>query len=50
MLAVSNQVIGELLKYLADKPRTPELMALVRCLIRINPAFDKLLDIFVNST
>ena len=49
MMAVSNQVVGELLKYLADKPRTPELMELVRRLIRINPAFDKLLDVFVES-
>lgn len=46
-LAITNQVTAELIKYLADKPRTPELMELVRRLVRINPAFDKLMDLFV---
>ncbi len=46
-LIISNQVSVELLKYLAAAPRTPELVELVRRLVRIHPAFDKLMDLFV---
>jgi hypothetical protein len=46
-LIISNQVSAELLKYLAAAQRTPELVELVRRLVRIHPAFDKLMDLFV---
>jgi hypothetical protein len=49
MLSISQEVTAKLLSYLAGQPRTPELVDLVRQLIRIHPEFDKLMDLFVTN-
>ncbi len=49
MLSLSREVTAKLLPYLAAQPRTPELVGLVRQLIRIHPEFDKLMDLFVTN-
>ncbi len=49
MLSISQEVTAKLLPYLAAQPRTPELVELMRQLIRIHPEFAKLMDLFVTN-
>lgn len=49
MLSISREVTAKLLSYLVSQPRTPEMVDLVRQLIRIHPEFDKLMDLFVTN-
>jgi hypothetical protein len=49
MRSIANTTAQTLITYLANQPHTPELMDLVRRLIRLNPGYDKLLDMFVTA-
>ena len=49
MKSISQQVANKLIPFLATQPKTPELIALVKGLIEIHPAFTKLVDIFIDA-